>query len=429
MVIGCQIDEENTPTDLPTNITSVQLADSIHSSKWELIWQDDFTAFDTSKWNKISAPGGLNNELQIYLAENVYIKDGALRIEANTQTKNGYQYTSGKVTSKNKFTLQYGKVEVRLKAAATLGTQTVFWLLHEACDGVNPCVGNWPPEIDVIEVLGKEPTKVKQVIHYSTRYRGRWPNWDFSSTTTEMESPSLPHEIYHIYAMEWDTNAIRWYIDDQLTKTWIPNNENSFAPNEPMFLVYSIAIGGDLAGSPNKRSDWSQYAHLDWIKVYKSRRMDEIIPDSWKSDTTDIYYIRNAATTHYLTASEATDNPFQLIQAAKGNNWNDQKWRLQLTADGWYILRMVGEKNKVITLSRNSVQRFILTDYQSLETQKWKVVKGAANKVKFTSKLSDTLSISADTYENWSVISQHTNEKEAMNYWYLDPINSSESIN
>ena len=96
-----------------------------------LIWQDEFngTTLDTSKWNYETGyylnndPGTWgwgNAELQHYTnsTQNVYVQDGKLNIKAMNDSKsfpqdpNRYaQYSSGKINTKDKLSLKYGRVD------------------------------------------------------------------------------------------------------------------------------------------------------------------------------------------------------------------------------------------------------------------------------------------------------------------------------
>ncbi|MEM9888669.1 MAG: glycoside hydrolase family 16 protein [Bacteroidota bacterium] len=402
-----------------------QQLDSVHANEWELIWKDEFTFFDTSKWVKINAPSGINNEQQLYTPENIYIENGRLVIDAKVQEKLGRNYTSGKISSRNKFHLKYGRVELRLKTAATFGTQTVFWLLHDACDGVHPCIGNWPPEIDVIEVLGKVPDEVHQVIHYSTSKKGRWPNWDFSSTITPLSAAASPSSSFHTYAMEWDTNTVRWYIDDRLTKTWTANNENSFSPDESMFLIFNIAVGGDWAGLPNEQAIWPQQAYLDWVRVYKKKRA---APPKMAQNFSTIFYIQNMETGYYLTANKLIDGSYSIVQAALGNNWSNQKWRINHINKEWCTLHPVFKEELVVSLGIQSESPALLSKYKNLDHQKWKVIV-VEGKARFASKQYNDLFLSTNGHENWSPVVLKHMEQGTFGRWYLEPIKTLEKIN
>ncbi|MEM8524897.1 MAG: family 16 glycosylhydrolase [Bacteroidota bacterium] len=423
LFVHCQ-SATNTPEEKQPNITSRQKK-NVLSDEWILIWKDEFEVFDTSKWTKVNALGGVNNEQQLHYPQNVYIDKGMLVIEARKQDEFGTHYASGKITSRNKFSLKYGKVELRLKTAATSGTQTVFWLLHDACDGVNPCIGNWPPEIDVVEVLGKEANKIYQVIHYSTSPKGRWPDWDFSSTATELSTSSSPSSTFHTYTLEWDTNSVRWYIDQQLTKTWIANNQSSFSPDESMFLIFNIAIGGDWAGSPTENSIWPQRAYLDWVRVYRKNHTDQPQP---VKDSSSIFYIQNVATAYYLTANGLANGEVSLVQAALGNNWINQKWRINQIEEEWFTLHPAFKDSLAVTFSSQNELPIFLSPYRNLDRQKWKIVEQEEGKVHFVAKPLSNMMLSASKHENWSSITLQDSE-DTMSSWLLEPITTLERTN
>ncbi|KAF4326007.1 hypothetical protein G195_000272 [Phytophthora kernoviae 00238/432] len=104
-------------------------------SGMNLIWQDEFTGttLDTSKWNYETGYylnndpatwGWGNAELQHYTnsTQNVFVQDGKLNIKAMNDSKsfpqdpNRYaQYSSGKINTKDKLSLKYGRVDFRAK--------------------------------------------------------------------------------------------------------------------------------------------------------------------------------------------------------------------------------------------------------------------------------------------------------------------------
>jgi beta-glucanase (GH16 family) len=110
-----------------------------NDSLWTLKWSDEFngsngSAVDNSKWsfdtgncivdsngNKI-AQGWGNDEKESYTdsINNVYQQDGHLVIKAiNEPTKDQfgdtYNYSSGKIKTLGKFSMKYGRVDIRAK--------------------------------------------------------------------------------------------------------------------------------------------------------------------------------------------------------------------------------------------------------------------------------------------------------------------------
>src|SRR4029453_6659336 len=86
-----------------------------------LVWSDEFNGAagskpDPTKWT-IDPGTGQNNELQYYTNNNNANMDGAgsLVIEARREAAGGRQYTSHRMNTGNKFTVQYGRIEGRIR--------------------------------------------------------------------------------------------------------------------------------------------------------------------------------------------------------------------------------------------------------------------------------------------------------------------------
>ena len=84
----------------------------------QVIFEDNFDgdSLDMESWNYEEGDGCPNlcgwgnNERQIYSRDYVKVEDGNLVIEA---VKNGLQYFSGKINTKDKIEFKYGTIEVR----------------------------------------------------------------------------------------------------------------------------------------------------------------------------------------------------------------------------------------------------------------------------------------------------------------------------
>eukprot|EP01083_Nonionella_stella_P107713 312313_1 len=131
-------------------IVLFEMFDTSLSQNWKLIFDDEFdgTELNFSNWANTRHPSA-PDELEIYEAANVYLQNGSLVIETKYQptTKNNitYPYTSGVVTSENKFSHSYGKFEIRAK------------LPTEQFKHASPCIwlqkqsGSCYQEIDIME--------------------------------------------------------------------------------------------------------------------------------------------------------------------------------------------------------------------------------------------------------------------------------------
>lgn len=233
-------------------------------SGWTLAWADEFngTALDTSKWNiEVNGNGGGNNELQYYTArpENIRVTGGALVIEARKEAYLGKQYTSGRITTQNKASWQYGRMEARMKIPTGKGTWPAFWMLGNSISSVG-----WPAsgEIDIMEHINSEAF-THGTIHWSDQnnayanYGGPSGNLDFSQ--------------FHIYAVEWDSSAIRWYVDgNKFHEVNIAGGINGTSEfHAPYFLLFNLAVGGNWPGSPDASTVFPNQMQVDYVRVYR----------------------------------------------------------------------------------------------------------------------------------------------------------------
>ncbi len=393
------------------------------SDSWDLVWSDEFSSFDNSKWTVIDAPSGINNDLAYLTPNNVWIQNGNLHIRANNNSIGGRNFTGGKVMSKGKFEFKYGRVDVRLRTASTPGTHTAAWLIHNFCDGVNPCVGGWPPEIDIVEMIGREPNKVHQTVHYGTTpydgtTGGRYPDWGFSPTDITLSGNQAPGVAFHVYSVEWEPNEIRWYIDGNLTKTWQANNTNSFIPKETMYIILDVVVGGDWAQAPTSASVWPQYVDFDYVRVYQNSNSNQPTPS--QSGT---YRIKNAASGYYLTADGATQEWKTPFQASLNNSWGTQKWKKTDLGGGWFTLAPEWSQNRVLTADNTAGSKpTYQAAYQGWNTQKWKSVDVGGEKVRLEPQWPQNTTLTTTGDGNWSTIGQRAPTGSEQEHWFLEEV-------
>jgi len=137
---------------------------------WTLVWSDEFTqpdgsAPDSTKWGyEIGGGGWGNNELEYYTSRtnNARIESGQLVIEARAESYMTRNYTSARLLTKGKWSWTYGRIEARVKVPRGQGMWPAVWML-----GANVEAAGWPTcgEIDIMENIGSEPSKVHGTVH------------------------------------------------------------------------------------------------------------------------------------------------------------------------------------------------------------------------------------------------------------------------
>ena len=246
MFLNCSSDDNNT-------ITTPDPTDSIPG--WDLVWSDEFTGtnIDLTKWeHEVNGQGGGNNELQYYTDRelNSLIDDGKLVIRALKETYTGpdgtREYTSARLRTKNKGDWKYGRFEIRAKLPIGQGLWPAIWMLPT--DWV---YGGWAAsgEIDIMELLGHDPQRVHGTLHYG----GEYPNNVHTGDSYKLSIGSFS-SAYHTFALEWEENEFRWYVDDILYQTqnvWHSNGQQYPAPFDKRFhILLNVAVGGNWPGNP-----------------------------------------------------------------------------------------------------------------------------------------------------------------------------------
>lgn len=232
-----------------------------------LIWADEFNVDgspcdDNWSYNVGNNNGWGNGEQQYYLrndSDNVIIEDGVLKITAIKETYRGFQYTSTRMLTQDKFSFQYGKVEVRAKLPSGGGTWPAIWML-----GDNIRTVGWPAcgEIDIMEHVGNRPGWTSSAIHNNAGHGGNYFGDEqyIADATTE----------FHIYGILWTEEKIDFTVDGEVYFTYNPTvkNGDNWPYDAKQFLILNIAMGGTLGGNIPASFDRSTM-EIDYVRVYQ----------------------------------------------------------------------------------------------------------------------------------------------------------------
>lgn len=258
-------------------LASVQTSRSdLTNGKWKLSWSDEFkgpdSAIDPSKWVVETGGNGWgNNELEAYTnrPHNVLVEDGNLVIRARRENYMGpdgvsRNYTSARLKTAGKFSQAYGRFEARIKIPYGQGLWPAFWMLGDDIGSAG-----WPAcgEIDVMENIGKEPSTVHGTLHgpgYSAN--------DGITASYNLSSGRKFADDFHVFAVEWDADAIHFYIDDVLYATRARSDlpaGRKWVFDHPFFLLLNVAVGGDWPGNPDATTVFPQTMLVDYVRIYQ----------------------------------------------------------------------------------------------------------------------------------------------------------------
>lgn len=246
------------------------------ATTWGLSWSDEFSgpdgsAPDGSRWVYDLGGGGWgNNELQTYTdrRENVFVRNAMLVIRARREAFKGKdgiarEYTSGRLKTLGTFSQAYGRFEARIKLPRGQGIWPAFWMLGE-----NIATAGWPAcgEIDIMENIGREPNLVHGTIH-GPGYAGA----DGIGAPYTKPGGGAFADDFHVFALEWEPQALRWYVDGVLYQTLTPARlpqGTRWVYDHPFFLLLNVAVGGNWPGNPDAGTTFPQEMVIDWVHIY-----------------------------------------------------------------------------------------------------------------------------------------------------------------
>lgn len=255
---------------------------------WRLVWHDEFDGtglVDSTLWK--SERGFVrNHELQWYQPENAYRLNGILILEGrqDTITNPYYQsdshdwraqrpaayYTSASINTRESYTFQYGRLEVRARIPAVCGAWPAIWTLGSSMP--------WPScgELDLMEYY-----QIDGRPHVLAN--GAWGNewnravWQSNAVPIEHFTEKDPQwaEKFHVWRMDWTEDSIVMSLDGERLNTLdlhrtvngkAGQGRNPF--QQPHYILLDLAIGGDHGGQPIKEAFPLRY-EVDYVRVYQ----------------------------------------------------------------------------------------------------------------------------------------------------------------
>lgn len=233
-------------------------------------WSDEFNgtgAPDTQTWT-FEEGYVRNNEDQYYQNQNAWQEGGDLIFEAR-RDDNGKPYTSASIHSDNKYSFQYGRMQIRAKIPAVTGMWPAIWTCGDN--------GEWPSngECDIMEYYtGK--ILANCAVGTNTRWTAKWDSAQKSMSALN-ELDSNWKDQYHIWTMQWDEDNVRLYVDgillNTISQSWLVNSTTQWGPAEPFkqshFLRLNLAVGGNAGGDPSNATFPQRY-YVDYVRVWEN---------------------------------------------------------------------------------------------------------------------------------------------------------------
>jgi beta-glucanase (GH16 family) len=237
------------------------------SENYSLAFEDNFDSFNTKTWQIGQPWGRFHGQLphQYYGDSEVFVKNGILYLQNRYAPKTFLvgdsqiiiPYGTGLINSYYSQQFTYGYFAIRSKNPSGPATWPAFWLTGK---------NNWPPEIDIFEMYGRENGKS---IHEQTMtlHFGKIETQTKKLITKSIRIGSDTDTAFHIYGCLWKPGIVTFYTDGIKVRTIKLNRWMNQFYCEPMYIVVNNAIDHRYL----KYLDNSKLPvnlEVDWIRVY-----------------------------------------------------------------------------------------------------------------------------------------------------------------
>ncbi len=204
----------------------------------------------------------VNQEAAVYRPAAATVAGGSLQLTATSDLTSSTPFTSAMVTTAGTFAFRYGTLDVWAELPAGKGLWPAIWLLETGCTArPAPCAGHGSVghrEVDLVETRGSDPRTVISSYHYD----GEGP-----ADSIALRGPDTSIGI-HRFTLTWTPGQLRFAIDNQEIGTI------AAAPDQPMFLLIDLAVGGRFDGVPDTTTTFPAIARIDRVLITDDTHSD-----------------------------------------------------------------------------------------------------------------------------------------------------------
>jgi len=256
--------------------------------RWKLSFSEEFSgsSYDRSKltpcfdWNTGACTSTFNNGREHYQPSQVVVSNGTAKLIAaplsppfaSSACQGGScTYKAGLLStararasdgSRYLYSFTYGYVESRFKFPATQGFFTAFWMLP-----TDPTY-SYRSEIDILELLGDDPSTMFMTYHYNDRSQS------FAVNRGKFNNGACPVENYSTgfvrMGVDWQADHIAWYIDGKKCAQF---TDAAHIESGPMQLILHMMVDNDWQRRWNvglQDPTLVRQLEVDYIRVYQT---------------------------------------------------------------------------------------------------------------------------------------------------------------
>ncbi|MBE7438222.1 MAG: family 16 glycosylhydrolase [Spirochaetales bacterium] len=233
---------------------------SKRTGSYHPVRQDDLRQIDPAFWEKLDSTFFCNQAA--FTPDNVVLqRQGGVGFQLRREQKGDKAFTSGSIATKDspEAHFLYGRFETVMKPIKVSGVVSALFLYR-----FDP----WQ-EIDM-EFVGRDTTRILLNVYYNPGNPGDLYNYGYRGTPVLVDLGFDAADDFHRYAIEWDPEEIRWFVDDRLIHRRRAGYPTPI-PHLPMrfFLNTWPTCSEELAGpflptGENLQADFKSVAIYKW---------------------------------------------------------------------------------------------------------------------------------------------------------------------
>ncbi|MDO4951411.1 MAG: glycoside hydrolase family 16 protein, partial [Bacteroidales bacterium] len=265
-----EITESTVPADYETCIALLKARMGMENEDYELVFSDEFngegepnadywvrTPRASSTWNR-----WCSNDSRV-----VYEQGGTLHclaIPTPDDSDDTAPMLTGGIKSQGMFTFQYGRAVARIKTNQWRGNFPAFWMMPADNSAGWPNAG----EIDIWETIDTS-TQSWHTVH---------TNWTYNlhQGTNSQNYNNIDYNLWHTYAVDWDSQAITWYVDGNKVWSYTKSTDTNALDNgqwpfdAPFYLILNQSVGNG-SWAANADTNHTYETLFDWVRVYQPK--------------------------------------------------------------------------------------------------------------------------------------------------------------
>jgi beta-glucanase (GH16 family) len=225
---------------------------------------------DDKVWGtQLSWSGTLPDWTHRFSKDNLLFEDGVLKIKCERRTGHAYDdptkltrdYTTGIITTFNKWTQAYGYFEARIKLPTARGLWPVFWTMPDRGSGDRETTYNGGMEFDIEEYLTEwGPGRYNTAVHWDGYGK------DHKSWANNQNYYGPTADGWHNWGLLWEPGKLTWYCDG-LKKAEFKSPRIGSVPEE---LILDVQMGG-WATKNVDQEHLPDYMQIAYVRAWQLR--------------------------------------------------------------------------------------------------------------------------------------------------------------